>query len=157
MYGQVSHAKQLVDIKKGTYSPVKEAGLWIKENSDENAKVLSISYTQSTYYTERNVSTYSRIENTSAFERYLHENRPDYVQASIFEPHPSWMIQNGMQEGYNYIFLQYFNSTIVSKDGKIVSLDIKPKILHDDIEFSLVYPQNQINGAFVYKIRYEAQ
>ncbi|MBX4196781.1 glycosyltransferase family 39 protein [Candidatus Pacearchaeota archaeon] len=154
-YGQIVHAKMLDENKKGSYAPVKDASLWIKENSLPNDKVLSISYTQSVYYTERNVSTYSTIYNTTAFEDYLQKNKPQFIQVSIFEPHPTWILQSGTQNGYQYVALPYFNSSIVTQNGQLASLDLKPEVKHDGITFTLVYPREQIDWAFVYRITYQ--
>jgi len=89
-YGQLKHADGLINNKKDSYMPVKIAGEWIKENSDKADKVLSISYTQSVYYTERNVSTYSEIK-PEDFDKYIEENKPRFLQISVFEPHPDWI------------------------------------------------------------------
>ncbi|MEI6731234.1 MAG: glycosyltransferase family 39 protein [archaeon] len=90
-YLQVSYSNQLIDSKFSSYSPVKDAGIWVKENSLEGDRLLSISYTQSTYYSERNVSSYSSFKNGSEFDNYLEQNRPKLIQVSIFEPHPEWI------------------------------------------------------------------
>ena len=91
IYTQLQHTTQLIDIKKDSYLPVKEAALWLKERTEKDEKLLSISYTQSVYYSERNVSTYSRIKGIEEFDQYLQDNRPRFLQISIFEPHPPWI------------------------------------------------------------------
>ncbi len=90
-YEQLTHANSLIDLKKDSYMPVKLGGEWIKENSEINDKLLSISYTQSVYYSERNVSTYATIKNNSEFDNYLDGNKPRFLQVSMFEPHPPWV------------------------------------------------------------------
>ena len=88
---QMQHVDSLIKIKKDSYMPVKESGIWLKENSAKEDKVLSLSYTQTVYYSERNVSSYSEIKNGTEFEEYLAGNRPRFMIVSIFEYHPPWV------------------------------------------------------------------
>lgn len=90
-YAQFNHAQTVVLSKKDSYGPVRQGGIWMKDHSSPGDKVLSISYTQSVYYTERNVSTYSGFKNAQEFDQYLTTNKPKYLQVSIFEPHPDWI------------------------------------------------------------------
>jgi 4-amino-4-deoxy-L-arabinose transferase-like glycosyltransferase len=86
---QYQHADNLIKTKKDSYMPVKLGALWIKENSNPNDVVFSISYTQTVYYSERNVVTFSG--NQSEFEEMLRLKKPRYLMISIFEQHPDWM------------------------------------------------------------------
>ena len=155
---QINHANSIIDSKKGTYLPVKEASLVIKGNSLTTDKVLSISYTQTTAYAEREVITYSKwpIEN---FTKTLIEKRPKFVIASILEPHhPDWMVQQVQNEqGYRGILFPYFNSTIVaSPQGQIVQYDLKERVTHGNATFTLIYPyDNNFGGLVAYKIDYK--
>ena len=88
---QMQHVDSLIKIKKDSYMPVKESGIWLKENSAKEDKVLSLSYTQTVYYSERNVSSYSEIKNGTEFEEYLLGNKPKFMIVSIFEYHPPWV------------------------------------------------------------------
>ncbi len=88
---QISHADSLIENKKTSYLPVKFAGEWIKENSDKEDLILSISSTQNTYYSERRTFPYSHLDNSSAFGEYVDKNRPKYITLSLFEPHPPWI------------------------------------------------------------------
>ena len=92
IYPHLTHTKYLIDEKKDSYLPVKEASLWIKENSNINDKVLSISYTQATAYTERKIFSYS-FQNASQLDSLIEEEKPRYIMVSIFENHPSWTNQ----------------------------------------------------------------
>jgi hypothetical protein len=93
MFVQYQHADELIKYKADSYAPVKEASLWIKANSPPNAKVLSISYPQTVYYTERNVSTYSILRTREEFQQYILENRPQFLIVSVFEPHPAYIYE----------------------------------------------------------------
>jgi 4-amino-4-deoxy-L-arabinose transferase-like glycosyltransferase len=89
-YAQLSHANDIITNKKDSYSQVKDAALWIKEHSAPGDKVLSISSTQTVYYSERKVLPYSAIKNASDFDSYIKENKPRFLMISIFENHPTW-------------------------------------------------------------------
>ncbi|MFA5258564.1 MAG: hypothetical protein WC979_03780 [Candidatus Pacearchaeota archaeon] len=90
-YSQMIHADQIIKFKVDSYSQVRDAALWIKDNYPKNTQVLSISYPQTVYYSERNVSTYSSIKNSSEFNNYLASNKPAILEVSIFESHPEWL------------------------------------------------------------------
>jgi len=96
-YNQLSHNDQLTKLKKASFMPVRQAALWMKENSEIGEKILSISYTQTVYYSERNVSSYSEIESAEEFDKYLADNKPRFLTVSVFEPHPQW-IHSWLQE-----------------------------------------------------------
>lgn len=156
---QLNHTNNLVENKKTTYLPIKEASILIKDNSDYSDKVLSVSYTQATTYSERKVIPYPRmsIEN---FTEILNTQKPKYIMASIIEPnHPSWMVQQGqIQNGYYAILFPYFNSTIVlSPQGQIVNYDLKDKIIVNDISFNLIYPTKDtgFGGVVLYEADYQ--
>lgn len=154
VYAQFSHANTIIELKKDSYYPVKNAALWIKANSDKDDKVFSISYTQAVYYSERNVSTFSGAQSANDLDKMILEHKPRYIMISFFERHPTWLIQQGSQEGYDIISMQYLNSTIVMQNGRLVANDLKPSFNKGFATFNLVYPTNQIDGVFVYEITY---
>ncbi len=89
---QVNHANKIIQDKKETYLPVKESGIWIKENSNPGDLILSPSYTQSVYYTERNVSLYdSGVKTLEEADIYINNSKAKYMQVSVFEPMPPWV------------------------------------------------------------------
>ena len=154
---QINHSTNLINDRKGSYLPVKEASLLIKENSSPLDKILSISYTQTTAYAEREVITYSKlpIEN---FTQILKEDRPKFVIVSILEPHhPDWMVQQVRnQEGFTAILFSYFNSTVIlSPQNQIVQYDVKKQVSNEVANFSLIYPlEGNFGGLLAYKIDY---
>lgn len=91
-YGQLMHAKTVIDSRKESYAPVKAAALWLKDHSDKNDEILSISYPQTTYYSERKVTLYAeRINSEEEFDMYVRANKPRFLIVSAFEPHPPWI------------------------------------------------------------------
>ncbi len=154
---QLNHADALIKNKLPSYSLVKEASVWIRDNSGIDDSVVSASYTQTTNYAERKVYPYAPYQNESSFTEFLLEKRPRYMMLSNFENHPQWAYQmqihpNGMPAK---ISLPYLNSTVlVDQQGQAIVMDIKEKIQIGNMRFTLVYPKNQINGVFVYEITY---
>ena len=156
IYAQTQHATQLVKIKKDTYLPVKESALFIKDISSKNEIVLSVSYTQTTTYSERKVITYAEAT-PDEFHAILEKDKPSYIVVSILEPHhPTWIIQQVTYNDGWGIIMPYFNSSIiVSSNNQIVGMDVKPSIVtQDKYKFDLIYPEKQFNGLFVYRITY---
>lgn len=93
-YIQVGHAASLIDAKKDSYSQVKEAALWMKDNSMKSDKIYSVSYTQTVYYTGGNVSTYSlvpQLANSTEFDKMILKDRPKFIMWSMYESHPAYI------------------------------------------------------------------
>ncbi len=95
-YFQLKHADMIIKNKIGTYNQVKEAALWIKENSNPDDIIVTSSTTQTAYYSERKVISFY---NSSAREYYTPEQydavidfyKPRYLVISLFEPSvPQW-------------------------------------------------------------------
>lgn len=85
---QMKAGTNLIDVKKESYLPVKEAGLWLKENTPEDSKIVTRSYPHTFYYANRPVFTIS--DSQEEFETMLEKEKPDYLMLSVFEPHPQW-------------------------------------------------------------------
>lgn len=157
-YAQYSHADSLIKLKASSYAPVREAGIWIKDNSVPGDKVISISYTQTVYYTERNVTNYpltNKNVTPEDLDYFILTNNPRYLEVSIFEPHPSWLFSYAQQGDMTGWIMDYTNSSIIIQNGQIVSLDIKSTVQRPNgVKLNLVYPPSQINGMFVYEIGY---
>jgi 4-amino-4-deoxy-L-arabinose transferase-like glycosyltransferase len=85
VYMQLGHANKIINLQKESYLPVKEAAIWLKENSPHNASILTLSYTQTVYYSERNVTSFSTINTEKDFEDYINSNKPNFLEISAFE------------------------------------------------------------------------
>ena len=83
-----------------SYEPIKEAGLWLKENSNKNDLIISQSQPQLVYYSERLVQPFGIAENQTEFESKVLELKPRYAMVSLFEQHPEW-INNYIQQNQN--------------------------------------------------------
>ncbi len=105
LYSQIQHTHELITLKKDSYLPVKQASLWIKDNSNPGDLVLSNSYTQATAYAEREIIPYPALvkeENSSysyipsqieMLEGIVEQRMPRYFMVSVFERHPDWTNQ----------------------------------------------------------------
>ena len=113
-YFQLNHANQLINIKKDTYKEVMLAGLWLKENTPIDAKIMTASIVQNQYYSER--QTYSFYVNGTYTDKKLVEEKiqnlkPDYFIVSIFEPAftPEWVYSYPQEN--NLTAVQAYTST----------------------------------------------
>jgi len=91
MYNQVVHADQIIKNKLNSYSQIRDAGLWVRANSNPEDIVLSRSLPQTVYYTERKTLTFSQF-NESQFFELVDEHKPGLMIETVFEPHhvPEW-------------------------------------------------------------------
>lgn len=86
---QISYANSLITEKVDSYQQVREAGLWIKANTPEDAKIVSRSLPQNTYYSERETYPTNGPSSPEDLASRLKEVEADYYVLSIFEtPNP---------------------------------------------------------------------
>ncbi len=81
-------ADALIISKVDSYWQVKQAGEYIRENSEKDAVVFGTSVPQLVYYSEREAVQFP--ENKSEFNIMI-EKEADYMFVSAFEYHPSWI------------------------------------------------------------------
>ncbi len=92
-------ANSLIDNKINSYGEVMQAGIWMKENSETGDIVISESYPQTAYYSERSTFAFSgkgnpelHVEqNEEEFNEFIKLNKPKYMMISIFQVHPEWV------------------------------------------------------------------
>ncbi len=87
----------LVESKKLSYMEVKQAGLWIKENSNLEDIIIGSGLPQLTYYSERSVYPFELAYrrdivkgNESDLDKFILEKRPKYLVASAYEREEPW-------------------------------------------------------------------
>ena len=102
VYSQASYGHNLVKGKQMSYYPVKQAGLWIKENSNPEDVIISQSLYQNMYYSERDTyGFYSNKTKTKMteeeFDEFIIGLKPKYLVISVFEPGftPEWAYTYG--------------------------------------------------------------
>lgn len=96
MYTQMARTEPLIISKVTSYQQVKDIGLWLNENSLPNEVIMSSSYPQVSYYSERKTVNYAGMTQEE-FESYLVSHEPEYLIISIFETNPQWL-QNWLNE-----------------------------------------------------------
>ena len=87
-YNMLSYSNFIIKAKLTSYDSLKEAGLWIKENTNKSDIIFSSGVPQNTYYSER--ATYSYPETEKEFEEKINELKPRYMVLSIWEKSPEW-------------------------------------------------------------------
>ena len=79
-----------IKSKATSYLQVKEAALWMKENSQGDDWIISASVPQTTYYSERSVQGVGMSMNETEFNKIIQKLKPKFMTISAFEPHPKW-------------------------------------------------------------------
>ncbi len=130
-YMQLSHANTLIDTKKDSYSQVRDAALWIKDNSLKSDKILSQSYPQTVYYSERNTIFYSDINNSADFEALIAKEKPRYLEISVFEPHPAFVYT--WPNINNSIPVQVYYADKTNKQPVLIVYELNPGEQADNI------------------------
>lgn len=87
-YLMILNSYNIISERNTSYLPVKEAGLWLKQNSEKDAIILTKSHPQNTYYSEKRSYTFSNEEKD--FIGNLSYFKPKYVIVSLFEKYPQW-------------------------------------------------------------------
>jgi hypothetical protein len=77
--------------KVDSYSGLREAGRWLKENSEADARVMSLSVAQLTYYSER--AGVPLAPGPEAAALFLREKGERYLVLSRYEGNPPWLQQ----------------------------------------------------------------
>jgi len=89
VYLHLSSGISAINSKSDSYIQIKEAGIWIKENSNKEDVVFSSSVPQNVHYSER--ATYSFPDNESGFNGQILKFKPKYMVLSLFEQSPEWI------------------------------------------------------------------
>jgi hypothetical protein len=121
-YQQIAYGNAIISGKATSYQQVKDAGLWMKANSNSSAIILTRSSPQTTYYAEREVL--SIPDNETDFEKLVQDVHPTFLELSVFETHPSWIysypqnhtsilipVQGYQLQGQTVLAIYRFNNT----------------------------------------------
>lgn len=125
---QLKSANAFITSREDSYAPIREVGLWLKENSPPESRVVTASVLQNQYYSER--QSFDMFTNDSlgiycldhnlelnesctkytetAFNKKVKQIKPNYFIISIFEPAftPSWAYT--YPQKYNLTFIKAF-------------------------------------------------
>ena len=95
-YYQLDHANSIIREKIPTYGQVKEAAIWMKENSNSQDIIATASTSQTSFYAERKILSYyfekeHRYYEPQEFFEVVKQVKPKFLVVSIFEPAvPQW-------------------------------------------------------------------
>ncbi|MEK6856932.1 MAG: glycosyltransferase family 39 protein [Nanoarchaeota archaeon] len=90
-FAQISYADKIIKIKSTSYIQFKQAGNWIKENSDRNDRVISTGEPQLNYYAERGIIYWPE---DYEIDEFLDKNKDvKYLVLSVLEQSPQWSYQ----------------------------------------------------------------
>jgi len=108
-FSQLKHADGLIKEKMTSYSEIKQAGLWLKENSNQEDIILSRSSPHIKYYSEREAIN---IPATKKELETLLESNEDikFYVVSLFENHQEWMYSYPQEEGLPVIQVYFLDS-----------------------------------------------
>ena len=87
---QLSISSQKIREKIDSYKALKDAGLWIKQNSNKEDVILSSAVPQTTYYSERRTIGLG-FSSEEEFMNKIKEIKPRFLELSILEKSPDWM------------------------------------------------------------------
>ena len=87
---QIQYADKLIKLKSNSYIQFRQAGNWIKENSDKGDKIIAAGQPQLNYYSERDIIYWPEEDGINE----LIENKDiKYIILSILEQTPPWTYQ----------------------------------------------------------------
>lgn len=124
-YQQIYHTNQTVEIKLDSFNQLKDAGLFVKENtlSSENF-VVNEEMAELVYYAERNTNREGTISNLTHLNLILTKNKPSYLVFSNF-----YYLSSNSKEHIDVLNFVFMNRTLftpvkvfgpaIAKDGKI--------------------------------------
>ena len=84
---QLSVADKSIKEKKDNYNSLKEAGLWLKDNTESSAVIVSSAVPQITYYGEREIMGFGSKED---LERKIANKEVQYIILAVMERAPDW-------------------------------------------------------------------
>ena len=89
-YFGITNSDLTIKNKISSYDSVKEAGLWLKENSNPSDLIISSSVAQITYYSERNTVSPNNFTTEEEFDSFVRKEKPSFILDSIWERIPQW-------------------------------------------------------------------
>jgi len=164
-YHEVKHADNIINIKLGSYQGIKDAGLFLKEVSEEEDIFVAVPIPQPSYYGERKgiqprILLNKESNKDTNLEEFLIMLRKEensnlkYLLVSFSEPnHPEWMKQvkymQDPQTGQTRVSnweIPFMNTTIDFLNGQ---QHVEQSKKYEDIEFRFI---KIFQDVFVYEI-----
>ena len=123
-YQIINHSNLIIKAKLTSYDSVKEAGLWLKENTNKSDIIISRSVPQITYYSER--ATYNFPENENLLDKFIQEKKPKFIIDSIWEKTDPWIRQYISQHNETLTpVMAYYSNLQGQKELTLVVYEVK--------------------------------
>jgi len=111
-YFQATSANSLIQSKADSYGDVKRAGEWIDENLDESASIITKSWPQIMYYSNRN--TIKMNKDNDVFLQQLQalsvsDKASLYFIINAFEPHEQWILSYPQENNLSAVYVSFFD------------------------------------------------
>ena len=116
-FKMISYSDMIIKDKVSSYSDLKTAGAWIKENSDKSTIIISAAIPEITYYSER--ATYGHLENWSSELDTLSKNK-SLLLVTDWERDPDWLYASLSQN--QSILKQIYQSTSTYNGQKMFAV-----------------------------------
>jgi len=123
-YINIRTGDEIIKAKLTSYDSVKEAGLWLKENTNKSDIIISRSVPQITYYSER--ATYNFPENENLLDKFIQEKKPKFIIDSIWEKTDPWIRQYISQHNETLTpVMAYYSNLQGQKELTLVVHEVK--------------------------------
>jgi 4-amino-4-deoxy-L-arabinose transferase-like glycosyltransferase len=111
IFANVSYSTGLINGKVTSYDTIRDAGFWIKQNSDISDIMMTSAFPEITYYSERNVITPPGEE--SNLSQIINEKHPKYFIISAYEAvtTPKWSFDFSQRNPTKFIPVAAFPQT----------------------------------------------
>ncbi len=116
---QIKSSNNFIDAKFGSYQELKDAGLWLKQSTPKDAKIITASIVQMQYYSERscydfyvrNETDPNGVHNKTLFDKKIQKIKPHYFIIHGFEPAftPQWAYTYPQQHNLTFVKAFYRN------------------------------------------------
>jgi len=107
-YTQLKHSDSLIKSKIDSYGDVKRAGEWIDQNLDKSSVIITKSWPQIMYYSNRKVMKIP--DDKQEFTKQIKNLTNAYFILSIFEPHEKWTINYPQEENLSIVHVFFLDS-----------------------------------------------
>src|SRR3989338_8597460 len=118
---QLTQAHQIIENKKTTYAELKQAGIWIKENSDKDDKVM-ITNNEMEFGAYAEIAYINEGDNQTDFEEILVRERPKYIVLALFGQNEEfeWIIPLLNTDKERFVPVQAWFSDAERKQPRVV-------------------------------------
>ncbi len=120
-YTQLVHAHNIIENKKTTYAELKQAGIWIKENSNKDDKVM-ITNNEMEFAAYAEIAYINEGDNQTDFEEILVREKPKYIVLALFVQNEEfeWIIPLLSTEKERFVPVQAWFADKERKQARVV-------------------------------------